>query len=71
MIGGWYGWPPKPMLVKYKKSFKKFDLTGDRPLAKSEAQKLSRWWASQPLFQTEIVRFGKYYSVFAYKEIWI
>ena len=53
------------------RSFKRFDLTSDRPLTKSEAKKLSRWWAAQPLFQTEIIKFGKYYSVLAYKEIWI
>ena len=52
-------------------SFKKFDLTGDRPLTKIEAKKLARWWGQQPLFQTEIIKLGKYYSVFAFKEIYI
>lgn len=36
----------RPIKVSLKKTIKKLDLTGDRPLTRAEARKLKRWWES-------------------------
>ena len=70
VIGGWYGWPPQPIIVKTEESVHRLDLTGDRPLTKKDARKLAAWWGSHPLFNCILEKAGRYWRVFADKTIY-
>lgn len=66
----WAGHPIRPIFAKTRKTFRRLDLTGDRPLSKKEARLLAKWWNSQPQFSCVLEKSGRFWRVFADKMVY-